>query len=130
MNVFNTSTLEQVFWKIKTFLEKLEFSFLDHSTTNECGTFSYKTALSKANVETNWMVSAKCIYHKKCFFATTTSFFWRFSLSIRISDKYLKIPITQIYIFMLKPFSFIWGCVFLVSILSTNTPRGFHIETT
>ena len=52
---FNTLTLEQVFWKTKTFLKKLEKFFLLKRTTNKSATFPYETALTKANVRTNWM---------------------------------------------------------------------------
>ena len=53
LNVFNMLTLKQVFLKIKTFIEKLEYSCLVQSTANEKATFPYKTALSKATVKTN-----------------------------------------------------------------------------
>ena len=43
----------------KTFFEKLEFRFLVESTTIESALFSYKTALSKANVKANRMGSEK-----------------------------------------------------------------------
>ena len=45
LNVFSTLTLKQVFLKTKTFLKKLEYSFLPQSITNESATFPYKTAL-------------------------------------------------------------------------------------
>ena len=32
LNVFNTSTLKQIFWKTKAFFKKLEYHFLAEST--------------------------------------------------------------------------------------------------
>ena len=70
LNVFNASTLKEIFWKIKNILKKLEYHFLIQSTTNESATFPYKNALSKANVKTNWMGSLEGTYNKKHTFAT------------------------------------------------------------
>ena len=52
LNVFNTLTLKHIFWKTKTF-QKLEYRFLVESAKIENASFSYKTALSEANVKTN-----------------------------------------------------------------------------
>ena len=52
-NVFNTSTLKQIFWKTKTFFEKLEYFFLVETTKVEKTSFPFKTALSEAIVKTN-----------------------------------------------------------------------------
>ena len=57
LNVFNTLSLKQVFWKIRIFLKNLESRFLVKSIANEIATFPYKTALSKASVKTNLMGS-------------------------------------------------------------------------
>ena len=59
LNVFNISTLKQGFWKTKTFFKKLEYHLLVESSKIENASFSYKTAISEANVKTNIMVSAK-----------------------------------------------------------------------
>ena len=59
LNVFNTLTLKQIFWKTKTFFKKLEYCFLVKSTNIENTSFPYETAISKANVKTNRMVSTK-----------------------------------------------------------------------
>ena len=59
LNDFNALTLKKIFWKAKTFLKKLEYRFLVVSTKIEKALFPYKTALSKANVKTNSMVSTK-----------------------------------------------------------------------
>ena len=44
---------------MKTFFKKLEYRFLVESTKTENALFTYKTAISKANVKTNRMVSTK-----------------------------------------------------------------------
>ena len=53
LNVFNTLTLKQIFWKTKTFFKKLEYRFLVESTKIENASFPYKTSISEANVKTN-----------------------------------------------------------------------------
>ena len=55
LNVFNALTLKYVSGK----REKLEYRFLVESTKIEITTFPYKSALSKANVKTNKIVSTK-----------------------------------------------------------------------
>ena len=52
LNVFNTLTLIQIFWKKNTFFKKLEYSFLVETTKIENTSFLFKTALSEANVKT------------------------------------------------------------------------------
>ena len=44
LNFFNTLTLNQIFWKTKTFYKKLEHCFLAESTKNDNITFPYKTS--------------------------------------------------------------------------------------
>ena len=56
-NVFNTLTLKQIFWKTKTFSEKLEYSFLVETTKIESTSFPFKTALSETSVQTNRMAT-------------------------------------------------------------------------
>ena len=63
-NVFNTSTLKQIFWKTKTFFKKLEYCFLVEATKIENTSFSFKNALSEANVKTNTMATTKWTYRK------------------------------------------------------------------
>ena len=65
MNVFNTLTLKQIFWKMKNFFKKLEYCFLVESTKIVNASFLYKTAISEANVKTNRIASAKWTYHKE-----------------------------------------------------------------
>ena len=57
LNVFNTLTLKQIFWKTKTFFKKLEHLFLVETTKIENTSFTFKTALSEANVKTNRMAT-------------------------------------------------------------------------
>ena len=55
LNVFNTLTLIQIFWKTKTFFKKLEYPFLVKTIKIESTSFPFKTALTEANVKTNRM---------------------------------------------------------------------------
>ena len=70
LNVCNTLTLKQIFWKTKKFFKKLEYHFLIESRKIENAPFPYKTALSEANVKTNKMVSTKGTYQKERSFAS------------------------------------------------------------
>ena len=74
LNVFNTLTLKQIFWKRKPFFKELKHRFLVESTKIENASFSCRTALSEANVKTNRMVSTKWIYHKERSFASIYNF--------------------------------------------------------
>ena len=68
---FEYLTWKQIFWKTKTFFKnKLEYRFLIESTKTENASFSYKTAISEANVMTNRMVSTKWTNHKEWSFAS------------------------------------------------------------
>ena len=71
LNVFNTLTLKQIFWKTKTFFKRLEYSFLVETTKIENASLPYKTAISEANVKTNRMVSTKWTYHKERSFVSS-----------------------------------------------------------
>ena len=63
-------TFEIRFRKIFLLFFKLEHRLLLESAITEDETFSYKTALSKANVKTNRMKSVKWTYRKRRSFAT------------------------------------------------------------
>ena len=65
LNVLNTLSLKQIFWKGRVFLKKLEYCFLVESTQIENTSFPYKTTISEANVKANRMVSTKWTYHKE-----------------------------------------------------------------
>ena len=64
LNIFSTLTLKQIFCKTQNFFKKLEYRFLDENTKIENATFSCKTALSGANVQTSTLGSTKWVYHK------------------------------------------------------------------
>ena len=64
LNVFITLPLNQVFWGMKNFFEKLEYRFLVERTTIENTIFLYKTALPKVNAKTNEMERTKWSYHR------------------------------------------------------------------
>ena len=59
LNIFNSLTLKQIFWKTKTFFEKLEYRFLVESSKIENASFSYKTPISEAKFNTNKIVTTK-----------------------------------------------------------------------
>ena len=59
LNVFNTVTLNKIFWKTKIFITKLEYRFSVESIKIENASFPYKTAMSEANIKTNRTVSTK-----------------------------------------------------------------------
>ena len=75
LNAFNTLTLIQIFWKMKTLFKKLEYCFLVETTEIENTSFPFKTALSEANVKTNRMATTKLTYHKEWSFASTCFIF-------------------------------------------------------
>ena len=70
-NVFSTLTLKPTFSKTKTFFKKLEYLFLVENTKIESVLFSYKTAMSQANL-IFWQrtVSTKKTYQKEQSFAS------------------------------------------------------------
>ena len=70
LNVSNTLTLIQIFWKMKTFSKKLEYRFLAETTKIKNTSFPFKTTLSEANVKTNRMATTKRTYHKGWSFAS------------------------------------------------------------
>ena len=70
LNVFNTLTLKQIFWKTKAFLKKQGHRFLVESTEIENASFPYKTVLSEANVKANKMITTKWTYQKERNFAS------------------------------------------------------------
>ena len=74
LEVSNTLTLKQIFWKTKTFFKKLEYYFLHESTKIENASFPYKTVMSEANVQTNRMEGTKWTYHKERSFASNCFF--------------------------------------------------------
>ena len=120
LKVFNTLTLKQIFWKTKTFFNKLEFIFLVESTEIENASFTCKIAMSEANVKTNRMVSTKCTYYKEQSFASNYYFFWKFCFNLLNSYKELicctNYPNVHIHTFC-KCFNFIWRCFLPLGIL-------------
>ena len=80
LNIFNALTLKQIFYQTKTFSDKLEHRVLVQSTTIKSATFPYKTALSKANDNTNRE-------YKMDLLERATLFYWKFNFSVRASYK-------------------------------------------
>ena len=66
---FQYFNFETDFLKNKNLFQKLDYCFLVESTNIENVSFTYKTAISEANVKTNKMVSIKWTYHKERSFA-------------------------------------------------------------
>ena len=66
------------------------YCFLVESTKTENASFSYKMAISEANVKTNRMVSTKWNNQKERSFASSYFIFRKFSFSLRIS--YNRVP--------------------------------------
>ena len=64
---FQYFNFETNFLKNENLFQKIGQRFLAEVTEIENATFPYNTTLSKANVKTNRMVSAKWTYHKKQF---------------------------------------------------------------
>ena len=64
-NVFNTLTLKEIFWKMKSFFKKLEYRFLVEATKIGNTSFPFKTTLSEANVTPNRMATTKWTYRKE-----------------------------------------------------------------
>ena len=70
LNVFNTLTLKQIFWKTEAFFKKLKYRFSVEGTKIENMSIPYKTAISEANVKTNRIVSTKWTIQKELSFAS------------------------------------------------------------
>ena len=120
LNIFSTLNLKQIFWKMKTFFEELDYRFLVESTKIENAIFPYKTALTEANVNTNGMGSIKWTFYKERSFSRNYFISRIFCFSLRTFFKDLiwctNYPIVHIHTFR-KRWSFIWGCFFPVSII-------------
>ena len=103
LSVFNTLTVKQIFWKMKTFFKKLEYRFLVESTKTENAPFPYKIAISEANVKTNRMVSTKRTDHKEWRFAS--NYFRCLKIFVSVWEPFLKswfdVPTTQMSKFVL-----------------------------
>ena len=95
MDVFNTLTLKQIFWKMKTFLKKLEYRFLVEST----------------KIGKNGVLPVTTLFFKKFCFS------WRISYTELICCS--NNPNDHICTFC-KRWSFIWQCFFPVSILKNH----------
>ena len=89
MNVFNTLTLKQSFWKTKTLFEKLQYPFLVESTKIENASFLYKTAMSKTNVKANRMENTKWANHKERSFPSKYFIFF-FENFVSVSEPLVK----------------------------------------
>ena len=83
LNVCNTLTLKQIFWKTKTYLKKLECSFLVERIKIENTSFPYKVAISETNVKANRMMSTKWTFRKELSFANKYIFFFKILFQLK-----------------------------------------------
>ena len=67
---FQYFNFETNFLENENFLKKLEYRFLVETTNIENTSFTFKPALSEANVMTNRMVAKNLTYHKERSFAS------------------------------------------------------------
>ena len=75
LNVFNTFNFETDFLENETVFQKTGVTFLVESTKIENASFPYKSAISKANDNTNKVVATKWTYHKERSFASNCFIF-------------------------------------------------------
>ena len=80
LNVFNTITLKQIFFKTKTFLKRQDYCFLVESIKIEIATFPYKITLSEHNVKTIELG----VNRTERSFASNYFIFWKFCFSLKI----------------------------------------------
>ena len=125
LNVFNSLTLKQIFWKTKTFFKKLEDSFLVESTKIEKDWNHFHTKLPYQKPilrQIKWWLQNVPVT-KNGVLPVTTLFFWKFCFSLRSSIKELicctSNPNAHSCSFR-KHWSFIWPCFFPVSILKSE----------
>ena len=100
-----------IFWKTKNFFQKLKHLFSAENIKIENTSFTHKTVVSEANVETNRMVSTKWTYCKEQSFPVTTLFIWKFCFKLRTSSKEL-IWCTNNPNVHITTFCEPWGCFF------------------
>ena len=121
LNVFNTLTFKQIFWKTKTFFKKLEYRFLVESTKTENASIPYKNSISEANVtKTNRMANTKWAYLKERSFTSNYFIFLKILFQLKTSYKELILCIIDQNVHIstfCKHWGFIWRCFFPVSIL-------------
>ena len=81
----------------------MEYRFLTETNKIENASFSYKTALSEANVKTNRMATTKWTYHKEWSFARNFFFFFFFKF-VSVLESFKKssfgVPMVQMSIFV------------------------------
>ena len=82
MNNFDILTLKQIFRKMNTFFSKLKYRLFVESTKIENTSLLYKTAISKADVKTNRMVTTKLTYHKERSFSSNYFIFSKKNFSV------------------------------------------------
>ena len=127
LNLFNTLTLKQIFWKMKTFFKKLEYRFLIESPKLETHHFHTKLPKQKPMIrQIEWWVQNGHIT-KNGVLPVTILFFGNFvlfqePLITRVDLLYLRINCP--YSYFSKSWSFIWRCFFLVRVVGVRGGQG------
>ena len=126
-NVFSTSTLKQIFWKMKTFFKKLKYRFLVETINMKTHHFHSKLLCHKPMLRhLEWRLQNGPIT-KSGVLPVTTLFFWKICSSFRTSWKELiwcsNDPNVRICIFR-KRWSLVLGWFFPVSILNKQMHWG------
>ena len=85
LNVPKTLILQQIFWRTKTFLKKLEYCFLVESANTENASFSYNAVILR---QIDWRVRNGTIT-KNGVLPVTALFLWKFCFSVKTSYKEL-----------------------------------------
>ena len=117
LNVFNTLTLIQVFWKTKSSFKKLDYYFLVKTTKIENTSFPFKTALSEANVKTIGMSPTKWTTDKQWSFGSNyfifLEIFFQFQNILKRANLMYQRP-KYSYSYFCKRWSLTLGCFFLL----------------
>ena len=121
LNVFNTLTLKQIFWKTKKKFKKLEFYFLVQTTKIGNALFPFKAAISEANFKTNRMVSISGTYQNERNFANNYFVFLKIlfyfkNLLYRVDLMYQRPKCPYSFFFHLTAFFFPVSTIKLISL--------------
>ena len=127
-------TISGNFERLQYFNFELDFlengNLLVETTKIENVSFPYKTVIWDASVKTNTMVSTKWTYCKEQSFPSNYFIFWKFLFSLITSYRELvwctNHPNAHICT-VCKRWSFIWWCLFPVSILKVKQPKRKEI---
>ena len=97
LNVFFATSFEKKLSKTKPFFKKLEYCLWVESFMIENVEFPYQTALSKTNIKTNRLKSAKWTWHLVFYFFEN----WILVYKLLIMSWFNNVPAAQMAIFIL-----------------------------